>query len=192
MIASQQESYDKLRRCVEKHKCYTADKGLYSQGYGLPRGHIRLWELDHKEGRAPERIDVFQLWCWRRFLRVSWTARRSNQSILRGKSTLNWRNWCWSSSILVTWWEQLTHWKSPWCWERLRAEGEEGVRWWDDSMASPMHWTWTWANSRKWWGTGRPGVPQSMGLQRSRHDWVTEQQQLLYFTGNYTQYPVKP
>ena len=68
MTASQQESYDKPRQCVEKQRCYTADKGPYSQGYGLPRGHVWLWELDRKEGRAPERVDVFQLWCWRRLL----------------------------------------------------------------------------------------------------------------------------
>ena len=74
------------------------------------------------------------------------------------------------------WCEQLTHWNSPWCWERLRAEGEEGIIGWDGWMASPMQWTWTWANFRRWWGTGRPGILQSMGLQRVRHDWVSKQQ----------------
>ena len=69
--------------------------------------------------------------------------------------------------------------KSPWCWERLRAEGEQGIRGWDGWMASPMQWTWTWANSRRWWGTERPGMLQSMELQRVRHDWATEQQQHL-------------
>ena len=66
--------------------------------------------------------------------------------------------------------------KSPWCWERLRAEGEEGVRGWGGWMASPIQWTWTWANFRRWWGTGRSGVLQSMGSQRVRRDWATEQQ----------------
>ena len=84
-----------------------------------------------------------------------------------GKSTLNtcWKGWCWSwsSSILVIWCEQLAHWKSPWCWERLRAEGEEGIRGWDGWTASQIKWTRTWANFRGWWGTGRPGVLQSMG-----------------------------
>ena len=87
------------------------------------------------------------------------------------------QNGSWSSSILVIWYTQITHWKSSWCWERLRAEGEEGVRVWNSWMASTMQWTWTWANSGRWWGTGRPGVLQSMGLQRVRHDWVTEEQQ---------------
>ena len=60
---------------------------------------------------------------------------------------------------------KATLWKCPWCWERLREEGEESVRGWDGWMASPMQWTWTWANSGRWWGTGRPGMPQSMELQ---------------------------
>ena len=64
-----------------------------------------------------------------------------------------------------------------WCWERLRAEGEGGNRGWDGWMALLTQWTWVWANSRGWWRTGKPGVLQSMGLQRVRHDLVTEQQQ---------------
>ena len=68
----------------------------------------------------------------------------------------------------------MTHCKSPWCWERLRAEGEEGIRRWDGWRASLMQWTWTWTNSGRWWGTGRPGVLQSMGFQCIGRDWVTE------------------
>ena len=96
-------------------------------------------------------------------------ADQTSQS--EGKSPLNthWKDWCWSwnSSILVIWWEQLTHWKSPWCWEILRAEGEEGVRGWDGWMASPMQWTWTWANSRRWWGTEKPAVLHPRGCKES-------------------------
>ena len=74
------------------------------------------------------RIDAFELWCWRRLLRVPWTARRSIQSILkRSVLGVHWKNWCWSwsSNTLATWCEVLTHWKRPWCWERLKA-GREG------------------------------------------------------------------
>ena len=96
------------------------------------------------------RIDAFELWCWRRLLRVPWTARRSNQSILR-KSTLNthWKDWCWSwsSSTLAIWYEELTHWKRPWCWARLRTGGEGDDRGWDGWMASLTQWTWVWASS---------------------------------------------
>ena len=73
------------------------------------------------------RIDAFELWCWRRLLRVPWTARTSNQSILKELSPgVHWKDWYWSwnSNTLATLWEELTHWKRPWCWERLRAGGE--------------------------------------------------------------------
>ena len=68
-----------------------------------------------------------------------------------------------------------TLWKCPWCWERLRAEEEEGVRGRDGWMTSPMQWTWTWANSGRWWGTGRPGMLQSMELQSQTwlSNWTT-------------------
>ena len=114
---------------------------------------------------------------WRRLLRVPWTARRSNQSILK-ESVLNihWKDWCWSwnSDTLTTWCEELTHLKRPWCWERLKAGGEGADRGWDVWMASPTRQTWVWVNFGCWWWTGRPGVLQSMGSQRVRHDWATQ------------------
>ena len=82
--------------------------------------------------------------------------------------------WSWNSNTLATWCEELTHLKRPWCWKRLRAGGEGDDRGWDGWMASPIQWTWVWVNSRSWWWTERPGVLQSMGLQRIRHDWATE------------------
>ena len=70
--------------------------------------------------------------------------------------------------------EQLTHWKRPWCWERLKG-GEEGDRGWDGWMASLTQQTWTWANSGRWWGVGKPGELWSMGLQSQTQlgDWTT-------------------
>ena len=86
-------------------------------------------------------------------------------------------DWCWSWSSNTLWpkyWcKELTHWKRPWCWERLRAGGEGGDRGWDGWMASLTGWTWVWASSRSWWQTGNTGMLQSMGLQRVRHDWAT-------------------
>ena len=64
--------------------------------------------------------------------------------------------------------------KRPWCWERLKAGGEGNNRGWDDWMASLTWWTWVWVNSGSRWWTGKPGVQQSMGLQRVKHDWATE------------------
>ena len=121
------------------------------------------------------RIDAFELWCWRRLLRVPWTARRSNQSILK-KSILNihWKDWSWSSNTLATWCKELTHWKRPWCWEILKVGGEGDNRGWDGWMASLTRWTWIWVSFGSWWWTGKLSVLQSMGSQRVGHDWVSE------------------
>ena len=121
-----------------------------------------------------QRLDAFELWCWRRLLRVPWTTRRSNQSILK-ESILNihWKYWCWSwsSNTLATWYEKLTHWKRPWCWERLKAGGEGDGRRWDGWLASPTQWTWS-----EW----TPGVGDGQGSLtccspwgcRVKHDWL--------------------
>ena len=69
---------------------------------------------------------------------------------------------------------ELTYWKRPWCWERLKAGGEGDDRGWDSWMASPTGWIWVWTSFRSWWWTGKPGMLQSMGLQRVGHDWETE------------------
>ena len=123
------------------------------------------------------RIDAFELWCWRRLLRVPWTARKSNQSTER-KSVLyiHWKEWCWSwnSNTLATWCEELTPWKRLWCWERWKAEGEGDDRGRDGWMATLTRWTWVWVDSGSWWWTGRPGVLRFMGSQRVGHDWATE------------------
>ena len=122
------------------------------------------------------RIDAFELWCWKRLLRVPWTARRSNQSILKEISPgVHWKDcWSWNSNTLATWFEELTHMKRPWCWEGLRAGGEGDNRGWDGWMASLTQWTQAWVDSGSWWWTGRPGVLQFMGSQRVGHDWATE------------------
>ena len=94
----------------------------------------------------------------------------------RSVLNIHWKDWCWSwnSNNLATCYEALTHLKIPCCWERLKA-GEEGDdRGWDGWMASLTQWTWIWVSSGNWWWTGKPGMLQSMGLQRVRHDWVTE------------------
>ena len=129
-----------------------------------------------------QRIDAFRLWCWK-FLKVPWTT---NQSILREINisfiilyslNIHWKDWCWiwSSSILVIW-LGLTGVQSL-CWEKLRAEGEEGISRWDGWMASLTQWTWTWTNFGRCWGTGDLACCSPWG-HRVRHDWATEQQWL--------------
>ena len=122
------------------------------------------------------RIDTFELWCWRRLLRVPWTARRSDSPFWRSALGFLWKEWCksWNSSTLATSHEALTHWKRLWCWEGLGAGGEGDERGWDGWMASRTRWTWVWVNSGSWRWTGRPGVLRFMGSQRVGHDWATE------------------
>ena len=123
------------------------------------------------------KIDAFELWCWRRLLRVPWTARRSNQFILKEISpgcSLKGLIWSWNSSILAISCEELTHWERPWCLEGLRAGGEGDDRGWDGWMASLTRWAWVWVNSGSWWWTGRPGVLRFMGSPRVGYDCATE------------------
>ena len=132
------------------------------------------WTVKKAERR---RIDAFELRCWRRLLRVPWSARRSNQSILKEinpgiflegmmlKLKLQYFGYLM---------RRVTHWKRLWCWEGLGAGVEGDDRGWDGWMASRTQWTWVWVNSGRWWWTGRPGVLRFMGSQRVGHDWATE------------------
>ena len=103
------------------------------------------------------------------------------------KRIVNWTTlWFWllppllpNADTLAIWCEELTHWRRPWCWERLKAGGKGDNRGWDGCMASLTWWIWVWASSRSWWWTEKPGVLQSVGLQRVRHDWATK------LTGHY-------
>ena len=133
------------------------------------------WTIKKAE---PQRIDAFELWCWRRLLRVPWTARGSNQSILKEMSPE-----CSLEGLMLK--LKLQYFghlmqrtdsfeKTDWCWESLRARGEGEKRGWDGCMASPTQWTWVWVNSGILWWTGRSVVLRFMGSQRVRHNWVTE------------------
>ena len=132
--------------------------------------------------KKPEcwRIDAFELWCWRRLLRVPWPAKRSNQSILKEISPeytmeglmlklklqysghLLWRTGSLEKTLMM---------------EKIEGRRRRGNRGQDGWKASPTQWTWVWASSRSWWRTWKPGKLQPMGSQRAGHDWVTEQQQ---------------
>ena len=136
-----------------------------------------MWELDHKEGWA------LKNWCfWTTVLEKTLESSLESKEIKPVNPKGN-QPWIFigktdtEAEAPIRWSpdrEKPTCWKRPWCWERLKAEREEGDRGWDGWMESQIQGTWTWANSRRWWGTGKPGMLQSMG---SRHDIVAEQQQ---------------
>ena len=136
------------------------------------------WTINKAEH---QRIDAFELWCWRRLSRVPWTSRRSNQSILKEISPEYSRK-AWSSNSLATWCKELTHWKRRWCWEVWKQE-EKGTT--EDEMVGWHHRlneARVWASSGSWWWTGRPGVLQSMSSQRVGHGWATELNWKCYLT----------
>ena len=138
-----------------------------------------MWELDNKKGWAPKN------WCLWTMVEAldknSWVSlgQQDQTSLYQRKSTLNihWKGWCWSwsSNNLATWCKEPTHWKRPWCWKRLKAGRKGEDRGWDGWMESLTQWTWVWANSGRWWRTGKPSVLQFMGSQRVGHDWATKQ-----------------
>ena len=156
-----------LNSLLENRHHFT-DKDLSSQNYDFSSSHVWMWDLGHKEAWAPKN------WClWtvelEKTLGESLGLQGDQICQSQRKSTLNihWKKWCWSqsSNTLVIWCEVPTHWKRPWCWERLRAGGEGGDRGWEGWMASASQYTWVWANFRKLWRTGKPGVLQSMESQ---------------------------
>ena len=138
-----------------------------------------MWELDHKEGWVPKNWCSWTVCCWRRRLSpLDWKEiqpayPKENQSRIFIARTYAEAE---APILLATWCKEPMHWKRPWCWERLKTGGEGDDRGQDGWMASLTRWTWVWTSSRKRWRTGRPGVLQSTGLQRVRHDWATEQQ----------------
>ena len=166
----------KTRQHIKNHRHYFADKSPYSQSCGFSSS--RVWCESWTVKKAERwRIDAFELGCWRRLLRVPWTARGSNQSILKEISAeysleglmlklklqyfghLMWRTGSLEKTVVL---------------ERFKARWEGGDWGWVAWMASPTRWTWVWVSSRSCWWTGRPGVLQSMGSQRVRYDWATE------------------
>ena len=123
------------------------------------------------------RIDAFELWCCGRLLRVPWTARRSNQSILKEISP----EYLLEGLMLKLKLQYFGHlmqradsFEKTLMLGKIEGRRRRGWQRIDGWMASPIQWTWVWVNSRSWWWTGRPGVLQSMGLPRVGHDWVTE------------------
>ena len=130
--------------CFPRH--YFANKGPSSQGYGFSSSHVWMWELDYKECWAPKN------WCfWIVVLEKTFESpldcKESQPSYRKSVLNIHWKDrcWSWNSSTLATWCEELTHWKRPWGWERLKAGGEEDDRGWDGWIASLTRWTWVWA-----------------------------------------------
>ena len=161
MLAPCKESYDQPRQQIKKQRHYFANKGPSSQALVFPvvMYGCESWTIK-KAGCG--RIDVFELWCWRRLLRDPWTARRSNQSILQEVTP-----GCSLEGLMLKlkrqYFDHLMQradsFEKTLMLERLRGRGEREDRGLDGWMASPTQWTWVWVNSRSCWWTGRSGSP---------------------------------
>ena len=146
MLAPWKISYDKLRQCVEKWRHHSADKVSSSQGYGFSSCGARTWELECEESWAPKNwCLVLELWCCRRLLRVLWTSRRSNQSILKEISP-----GCSLKGLMLKLklqyfghlMRRADSFEKTLMLGRLSAGGEGDYRGWDGCMASLAQWTW--------------------------------------------------
>ena len=153
-----------------------ADKGPSSQSYGFSSSHVWMWELEIRKAEC-QINDGFELWFWRRLLRDPWTARRSNQYILKEISPecsleelmLKLKLQYFGHLMQRT--DSLKKTLMLGKIEDMRRRSQWRMRWLDGITDQ---WTWVWASSRIWWWTEKPGMLPFMGLQRVRHDWVTE------------------
>ena len=176
-LAPWKKGYDQPRQHTKKQRHYFTNKCPSSQGYGFSSSHVWMWELDYKESW------VLKNWCfWTVILEKTLESPLDCKEIQSVHPKGN-QSWIfiertdvisWNSNILITWCKELTHWKRPRCWKRLKAGGEGDDRGWEGWVASLTQWPWIWASSGSWWWIGMPGVLQSMGSQRVRHDWATE------------------
>ena len=138
------------------------------------------------------RIDAFELWFWRRLLRVPWTARRSNQSILKEinpgislEGTMLKLKLQYFGHLM----RRVDSLEKTLMLGGIGGRRRRGKRGWDGWMASPTRWKWVWVNSGRWWWTGRPGMLRFMGSQSVGHDWVTELNWLCFWWNEDTVVP---
>ena len=139
---SSKEIYDQPRQHIKKYRHYFANKGLSSQSYDFSSSYVWIWELDYE--KAEPLSDVFKLSCWRKLLRVPWTARRSNQFTLREISP----EYSLEGLMLKLKIQYFGHlmWRTDSLEKTLMLgkTGEGDDRGWDGWMASPIQWTWVW------------------------------------------------
>ena len=187
MLVPLKKSYDQTRQHIKNQRHYFPTKAHLLKAIVFPvvMYGCESWTIKKAEH---QRLHAFELQCWRRPLKVPWTARRSNQSILKEISP----EYSLEGQILKLKLQyfghlmQRIHWKRPWCWERLKAGGEaDDRRWWDGWMAAPTWWTWVWVSPRSWWWTGKPGVLWFMASQRAMTEQLNWTEVKIMITINY-------
>ena len=174
MVIPWKKSCNKPRQHIKKQRRYFMDTGPSSQSYSFSSSHVWMWELNHKAEHW--RTDVFELWYWRRLLRVPCTARRSNQSILKEISP----EYSLEELLLRLQLQYFGHLmgRTDSLEKTLmlgKIEGGRKKEWQDEDEMAEWHRRLNGLEFEgSWWWTGKPGVLQPMGLQKVGHDWVTE------------------
>ena len=171
MLSPWKKSYDKPRQYFRKQRHYFAHKGLYSQSYGFSCSHVWMWELDHKEGWAPKN------WCFRTLVLNKILESPLESKEIKPVHPKGNQPWIVIGRTDAEVEAPILRPSDVKSWDRLKAGREGDHRRWDGWIASLTQWTWVWANSRRWWRTGRPGKLQPLGSQRVRHNLAAEQQQ---------------
>ena len=162
MVAPWKKSFDKPRQHIKKQRHYFVNKGLSSQSYGFSSSHVWMWELDYKESWVPK-----SWWFWTVVLEKTLESPLDCKKIIPVNPKGN-QSWIFigrtdvEAETPILWPPDAKYWLT----------GKD--RGWDGWMTSLTWWTWVWGSSGSWWWTGKPGVLQSMGLQRVGHDWATE------------------
>ena len=182
MLTPWKESYDQPRQHIKKQRHYFANKGPSSQGYGFSSGHVWMWELDYKESW------VLKNWCfWTVMLEKTLESPldckeihpvhpKGDQSwVLIGRTDIK-------AATPILWPLDVKSWLIGKDSDGGKDLGQEEKGTTEDGWtASLTRWTWVWASSGSWWRTGKPGMLQSMELQRVGHDWVTEQKYISFW-----------
>ena len=174
MLAPWKKSYDQPRQHIKKQRHYFTDKILYSQGYGFSSSHVWMWELDYKESWALKNC-CFWTVVLEKTLKSPLDCKEIQPAHPKGN-----QSWIFIGrtdtevETPILWPPDAKNWliwKDP---DLGKIEGRRrgDDRGWDDWIVSQTQQTWVWVNSVSWWWIGRPGVLQSMGLQRVGHDWV--------------------
>ena len=170
------KNYDQPRQHIKKQRYYFANKGPSSQSYGFFSSYVQTWELDYNESWVPNN------WCfWTVVLEKTLESPLDCKEIqpVRPKGDQSWifigRTDA-EAETPILWPPDVKNWLtgiSPDVGKDWR-QSEKGTTGWEGWMSSQTQWTWVCVNSRSWWWTGKPGVLQSMGSQRVRHNWATE------------------
>ena len=182
MLAPWKKGYDKPGQCIKNQRHYFANKAMVFPVVMYGCGRWTVKKADH------QRADAFELRCWRKLLRVSWTAMTSNHLILKEINT-EYSLEGLMMKVKLQYFGQLIR-RTDWLEKTLmlgktesrKRRGWQRTRWFDgntDSMDMSL------SKSGRWWRTGKPSMLQSMGLHRVRHDWATEQHCFFYFILEY-------